>query len=94
MNTKLFVSFTDFYNFVLQHKWAVPNNATVNNMCSKINEMNSQCACRRNTFLPQIENLYREIPISLNNVERASIKQALGVEEVQFANKGVTLLIF
>ena len=95
MDNKItFAGFTEYFNFAQQHNWTIVNNGPTKSMLSKISQMNSECACKRNKFIPQIENLYREIPMSLNNVERASIKQALGASEVHFENKGVTLLIF
>ena len=95
MDNKItFSGFTDYFHFAKQHNWAITNNGPTSTMMSKITQMNSECACRRNQFIPQIENLYREVPVSLSNIERASIKQALGASEVHFENKGTTLLIF
>lgn len=94
MNIKIFVNFTDFYNFTVQHAWTVSSNTLVSNMVRTINKMNGDCSCKRAKYIPEIEKQYNILVPALNNIEKASIKQALGVKEVHFQNNGSTILTF
>ena len=91
---KIFTGFTDFHAFIKQYPWAVE----ANNYCQQIGvlttQMQNSCPCKKGQFIPQIEANYLALEHNLSNLERSSIKQALGAAQVQLQHNGNTFLVF
>jgi uncharacterized protein (DUF2267 family) len=92
MTQKIFSNFTSFYEFTLQHPWAVEGNAHVDKMRSLIREMNTQCSCKRKKYISKIEAVYRSLEHNLSTPEKMSIKQAANATQVHLQQKGKTFL--
>ena len=94
MSLKIFNNFTDFYHFVNQNPWTVEHNADVQEMKRLIAEMNGTCPCKRGQYMPQIESKYLALGGSLSNIEKISLKDVLGAEQVQMHHNGGIFLTF